>query len=150
MLGVFGRESVELATHWPLNGTEPYPNLASRLYCNFDAAGGSFGDTSISATASKNELAAVYASIDSSDVNRVVIVALNRATSATRAAVTIAHPKTFSKLKVYTVTPAGGAKIIAATDVCAVSTNDVPSTAWLRRGSGRPGQTGACRDVLNR
>lgn len=123
VLGVFGRDSVELATYWPLNGAEPWPNLGFRLYRNFDGAGSAVGDTSISATASKNDLAAVYASIDSSDVNRVVIVAINRATSVTRAAMTIAHPQTFSKLNVYTVTARGGSQINAAPDVMAVSTN---------------------------
>ncbi len=123
VLGIFGRDNVAMATYWPLNSDETFAYVGIRVFRNFDGAGGTFGDTSISATSSSAELASVYASIDSGDVNRVVIVAINKATKTTNAAMTVAHPKSFSKLKVYTVTATGGANIVAGADVSAVAAN---------------------------
>ena len=48
------------------------------MYLNYDGAGGQFGDTSIDADTSNIANSAVYASVDSTDPNRMVVVAINR------------------------------------------------------------------------
>jgi len=128
-LGVFGRESVSLATIWFLHDGRPYganneefTRAGLRVFTNFDGAGAKFGDTSISATSSDDVVSSVYASLDAASPSRVVIVAINKATSAKTAGITVAHATTFTKAKVWQL--AGTApNIVAAADVAAVATN---------------------------
>ena len=52
------------------------------MYRNFDGAGGTFGNTSTSATTTSMAQSGIFASIDSRNPNRVVLVALNRTGSS--------------------------------------------------------------------
>ncbi len=122
VLGVFGREGVQLATFWELNADESYSYAGFRAFRNFDGANGAFGDTSISATTSDVATATVYASLDAAQTSRVVIVAVNKATSAKTAGLTLAHPSRFTRLKVYSVT-AGTVNVVAGANVNEVATN---------------------------
>jgi hypothetical protein len=122
VLGIFGREGVGLATYWALNGSEAFANIAFRAYRNFDGAGAAFGDTSVYASSSDTATATVYGSVDAANLNRVVIVAINKATTAKSAGITLAHSATFASLKVFTVTSAG-AQVSAAANVTAQATN---------------------------
>lgn len=67
VLGIFGREGLDLATMWG----EPQPAqpgaYAFRMYRDYDGAGGRFGDVSVSATSSDQGRLAVYAAQRSSD-----------------------------------------------------------------------------------
>jgi hypothetical protein len=67
VLGIFGREGLDLATMWG----EPQPTqpgaYAFRMYRDYDGAGGRFGDVSVSATSSDQGRLAVYAAQRSSD-----------------------------------------------------------------------------------
>ncbi|MFB9445927.1 glycoside hydrolase family 44 protein [Dactylosporangium vinaceum] len=60
VLGIFGREGLDLATMWG----EPQPTqpgaYAFRMYRNYDGAGGRFGDVSVSAVSSDQGQLAVY------------------------------------------------------------------------------------------
>jgi CSLREA domain-containing protein len=62
VLGIFGREGLDLATLWagPAN-TEPGA-YAFRMYLNYDGAGGKFGSTSVSASSADQSKLAIYAS----------------------------------------------------------------------------------------
>jgi hypothetical protein len=74
ILGVFGREGLDLATMWG----EPKPTdpgaYAFRMYRNYDGAGSRFGDVSVSATAADQGQLAVYAAQRSSDKALTVMV----------------------------------------------------------------------------
>ncbi len=121
-LGIFGREGVSVATIWFLHGTEEFTRAGLRTFTNFDGAGAKFGDTSISGVSSDDAVASVYASIDASNPSRVVLVAINKATSSKKAGITVAHSSVFSKAKVYVLqgtTP----NIAPAADISAVATN---------------------------
>jgi hypothetical protein len=122
VLGVFGREGVGLATYWALGQSETFANIAFRAYRNYDGANGAFGDISMFASTSDVATATVYASMDAANPSRVVLVAVNKATNARTAGITIAHPTMFSSLQVYTVT-AAGAQVSAGTAVAARATN---------------------------
>ena len=67
VLGVFGREGLDLATMWG----EPKPTdpgaYAFRMYRNYDGAGSRFGDVSVSATSADQGRLSVYAAERSSD-----------------------------------------------------------------------------------
>ncbi|GAA3432622.1 glycoside hydrolase family 44 protein [Kutzneria kofuensis] len=74
ILGIFGREGLDLATMWG----EPKPTdpgaYAFRMYRDYDGAGSRFGDVSVSATAADQGQLAVYAAQRSSDKALTVMV----------------------------------------------------------------------------
>ena len=74
VLGIFGREGLDLATMWG----EPKPTdpgaYAFRMYRNYDGAGSRFGDVSVSATSADQGQLAVYAAQRSSDDALTVMV----------------------------------------------------------------------------
>jgi len=117
VLGIFGSYGVGMAAYWAL-GDETYANVAFRAYRNFDGKGAAFGDTSIQATSSDVATATVYASVDSANPDRVVVVLINKSTSGKSAGITLTHPSSFRSLSVYTLTSAG-AKLTSGAAVAA-------------------------------
>jgi hypothetical protein len=107
VLGIFGREGVGMAAYWALVGDESFANAAFRAFRNYDGAGAAFGDTSIHAGSSDVATATVYASTDAADPDRVVIVAINKATTDKNADIVIDHPAAFTRLQVWTLTATG-------------------------------------------
>jgi hypothetical protein len=81
-LGIFGAQGLFAANLWPLNSDEPYILAGFRAFRDFDGAHSSFGDTSVQATSSSPQTVAAYASTDSTKPGRVILVAINRSTSA--------------------------------------------------------------------
>ncbi|MBS1148706.1 MAG: hypothetical protein H6Q89_404 [Myxococcaceae bacterium] len=122
VLGIFGREGVELANFWELTNNETFAYAAFRAFRNYDGAGAQFGDTSISAVSSDPATASIYASTDAASSSRVVLIAINKSTSAKTAGVTVAHPTAFTRLKVFTLAGTT-AQVVAAPDVTAAATN---------------------------
>ena len=74
------------------------------------------------ASSSDVATATVYGSVDAANPNRMVIVAINKATTAKTAGITLAHGATFASLKVFAVT-AAGAQVSPAAPVMAKATN---------------------------
>jgi hypothetical protein len=74
VLGIFGREGLDLATIWG----EPQPMqpgaYALRMYRNYDGAGSRFGDVSVSASSGDQGQLAVYAAQRSSDKALTIMV----------------------------------------------------------------------------
>jgi len=91
-LGIFGREDLFAAALWDLQGGTRYVDGAFALFCNYDGAGGRFGDTSIGAATSNHEATSVYASVDEGQDDRMVLVAVNKSTGPTTADVLLNHP----------------------------------------------------------
>lgn len=81
-LGVFATQGVFAAMFWPPSGTYDYALAGFRAYRNFDGANSDFGDTLLQSTSSNVANVVVYASTDTSNPNRVVFVAINRASIA--------------------------------------------------------------------
>ncbi|MEZ5142855.1 MAG: glycoside hydrolase family 44 protein [Acidimicrobiales bacterium] len=123
VLGVFGREGVSMAAMWPLNGDERFTYAAFRAFRNYDGAGHGFGDTAVDAQTSDAATASVYASYDAADPNRVVLVAVNKSTSAKTAGIRLGLPQQYGRADVWTVTAGGGPQPVAAPGVTAVASN---------------------------
>lgn len=123
VLGIFGQQQVGIADMWPLNGSEPFTYAAFRAYRNYDGAGGTFGDTSIPATSSNVPLATVYAGQQSGDKTKVVIIAINKGTTAKTAAIKVTANMTYTSAKVYTITTAGGANLVAQPNIATAASN---------------------------
>jgi hypothetical protein len=84
------------------------------MFRNVDGAGNGFGDTSISATTSDVARTSLYASTDSSNSGRVVVVALNKTAGPLTAGITLATPSSISSGSVYTLTAAAAAPVAGA------------------------------------
>ena len=86
-----------------MNGNEAYTYAAFKAYRNYDGNGAAFGDTSIGATTTDVPDSSVYASLQSSDASKLVVVAINKATSDKVAGIRIEHSTVFTKASVYTI-----------------------------------------------
>jgi len=74
VLGVFGREGLDLATLWaPPEAGQPGA-FAFRMYRNYDGNGGRFGDVSVRAVSSQPDTLSIYAAQRTSDGALTVIV----------------------------------------------------------------------------
>jgi Glycoside hydrolase family 44 len=120
-LGSFGKAGLGAAAIWPLNAG-PYTWAAFRAFRTFDGKGAQFGDTSIDASTSDGQASSVYASIDSTDPNRVVVVAINKDPAEKSAAIQVAHAASFTSATVYTLT-AAGPTLVPAAAVAATASN---------------------------
>jgi hypothetical protein len=122
-LGIFGRENVGMATLWELNADERYTYAAFKAFRNYDGAGGTFEDISVTATSSDIATASIYASVDKTDPSKMVYVLINRSTSSRTAGLAITATRQFTTADVYTVTAAGGPQPVPAGSISATATN---------------------------
>src|SRR5262249_51262616 len=73
LLGIFGREGLDMATLWgPPKPTDPGA-FAFKIYRNYDGIGGSFGETSVQALSDDQSEVSVYAAMRS-DLNLTPMV----------------------------------------------------------------------------
>ncbi|HLJ50969.1 MAG TPA: glycoside hydrolase family 44 protein [Bryobacteraceae bacterium] len=74
LLGIFGREGLDLATLWgPPKPTDPGA-FAFKIFRNYDGIGGAFGDTSVQASSADQAQLAVYAALRSDAALTAVVV----------------------------------------------------------------------------
>lgn len=77
ILGIFGREGLDLATLWgPPTASQPGA-YAFRMYLNYDGKGGRFGETAVRATSADQGKLAVYAAERASD-DALTLVVVNK------------------------------------------------------------------------
>jgi hypothetical protein len=74
ILGIFGREGLDLATMWDPPTPVQAAAYAFRMYRNYDGAGSMFGDTGISASSADQGQLAVYGALRTSDGALTLIV----------------------------------------------------------------------------
>jgi hypothetical protein len=119
VLGIYGQQGVSEAAYWPLFSNETFSMGAFEAFRNYDGNGGSFGDTSVSATSSNVATSTVYASMDQANHNQLVIIAINKATTAKTASIKLTAEAIFRAAKVYTITSSGGPTPKAAGSISA-------------------------------
>ena len=113
VLGIFGREDVFLATVWSAGTSYVYG--AIDMYRNYDGANSTFGDTHISASTSSDVDTSIYASLDSEDPNRMVLVAINKTNEALAAGISITSDTAFSGGTAYRITDQNSTPAAAGT-----------------------------------
>ena len=114
VLGILGREHVDMAHIWPLAQSEPFIFAGVKAFRNFDGQSGAFGDIGIAAANSDTVNTSVYASLPSSNPNQVIVVAINKKSDAdVRAGIRLAHPANLRTAKVFLL--AGSTPKVAAT-----------------------------------
>ena len=89
VLGIFGREGLDLATLWSPPGPGQPGAYAFRLYRNYDGAGGRFGDVSVQAHSQDQGQLAVYAAQRAADGALTVLV-INKTGAALTSTVALA------------------------------------------------------------
>jgi O-glycosyl hydrolase len=123
VLGIFGLYGVDMAMMWPMNGDEAFTYAAFDAFRSYDGKGAAFGDTSVTATTTDVPDSSIYASLQSSDASKLVLVAINRATADKVTGIVVDHSTVYTKATVYTLTAAGGSKLVPAAGLTAVATN---------------------------
>lgn len=111
VLGIFGREGLDLATLWAGPEFDDPGAFAFRLYRNYDGQGRKFGDTSVSADSSDQEQLSVYAARRSGDGALTVLV-INKSGGEQTAVVNITGFPTTGTAQVYRYSPANLNQIV--------------------------------------
>ena len=120
VLGIFGREGLDLATLWdPPSFSEPGA-FAFRIYRNYDGAGGAFGETAVSAVSSDQSVVSVYAAERRDGVLTIVFV--NKTTSALTIAPTIRNFSAGAQGRLYRYSSADLTHIVRDADVALTGT----------------------------
>ncbi len=122
VLGIFGYQGLFAAAMWPLAATSPYIFGGFAMYRNYDGNGATFGDTSVDSTTSAVDTSSVYASVSSTAPTNVVVVAINKNTTAMTAGITLTHDVHLPHADVYTLTSAGSSPV-KGTVIDEVATN---------------------------
>jgi hypothetical protein len=74
LLGIFGREGLDLATRWTTPATNTPTYLAMKLYRNYDGNKSTFGDTSVAAAVPNPDNLSAFAAIRTNDSALTVMV----------------------------------------------------------------------------
>jgi hypothetical protein len=105
VLGIFGRERVDLAAlENPPTADQPGA-FAFRMYLNYDGAGGRFGDTTIRASSTDQDRLAIYGSKDSGSGDLKLMV-INKTSKPLKSPVNLSNFVPSSCLYSYTYSPA--------------------------------------------
>ena len=123
VLGIFGREGVDLATLWaPPTSGQPGA-YAFRIYRNYDGAGSRFGDTHVRATSADQSKLSIYASIRESD-GALTIVVINKHTTPLTTTISLGNYAPAAEARHYVYSAANLAAIVRGSDL-AVESNAI-------------------------
>ncbi|MFJ8578638.1 glycoside hydrolase family 44 protein [Micromonospora sp. NPDC093277] len=89
VLGIFGREGLDLANLWTAPGADQPVANAFRIYRNYDGKGGAFGETSVRAASADQDKLAVYAAERAGD-KALTLVVVNKSGDDLTSAVSLA------------------------------------------------------------
>jgi hypothetical protein len=104
VLGIFGRDNVYAATLWSeAPGKDAFTYAGFDVYRNYDGKGGHFGDTAVQATVSSAAASSVYASTDTANPWRMMVVAINKTSSPLASSTTISNFGHYRMVRVFRV-----------------------------------------------
>ncbi len=89
LLGIFGREGLDLATRWTTPGTGTPTYNSMKMYRNYDGNKSAFGDTSVSATGPNPDQVSTFAAVRSSDGALTAMVINKQLTASATASLTL-------------------------------------------------------------
>jgi hypothetical protein len=116
LLGIFGREGLDLATLWGPPEDANAPGIfAFRMYRNYDGQGGSFGETSLQAASTDQDKLAIYAARRSQD-GALTLMLINKTSQALTSQVTLANFQPAATAHVFHYSNANLAAIVRAAD----------------------------------
>lgn len=126
VLGIFGREGLDLATRWtvPRNPSPTY--LALEMYRNYDGKLSTFGDTSVAATVANPDNVSSFAAVRSSD-GALTVMVINKQQGSTPVTVSLANFGTTGTAQAYQIASATQTSITPAGSV-PVANNAITAT----------------------
>src|SRR6185369_15390699 len=126
VLGIFGREGLDVATRWtvPANPSPTY--LAMQIYRNYDGNQGTFGDTSVSAAVANPDNLSSFAALRASD-GALTVMVINKQSGSTPVTLNLANFGTGSTADVWQISSAAQSTITHAASV-AVAGNAITTT----------------------
>lgn len=115
VLGIFGREGLDLATLWaPPSPTDPGA-FAFRMYRNYDQQGATFGDTSVAASSADQGQLAVYAARRSGD-GALTLMIINKSAASLTSQISLASFTSSGTAQVYRYSAANAQQIVQQAD----------------------------------
>ena len=90
ILGIFGREGVDMAARWATPAASTPTYKAIKLYRNYDGRKSSFGDTSIAAATANPDVVSAFAAERSTD-GAITVMVVNKGAAAASTTVTLAN-----------------------------------------------------------
>jgi hypothetical protein len=115
VLGIFGREGLDLATLWGPPGIDDPGTFAFRMYRNYDGLGGAFGETSIHASSADQGQLAIYAAQRSSD-GALTLMVINKTGQPLTSDVSLANFQPGVNAQVYRYSSANLSAIVREAD----------------------------------
>lgn len=91
ILGILGRENVDLATRWTTPSSSSPTYKAMKMYRNYDGSKSTFGDISVQAGGPNPDTVAVFSAIRSSDRALTIMVVSKALTGNTPATITLGN-----------------------------------------------------------
>lgn len=115
VLGIFGREGLDLATLWgPPEANEPGA-YAFRMYRNYDGLGSAFGDVSVQASSTDQDQVAIYAARRSVD-QALTLMVIDKTAQAYTSTVSLANFQPAGNARVYRYSAANLTAIVREAD----------------------------------
>jgi len=115
VLGIFGREGLDVATLWDPPTTSEPGAFAFRMFLNYNGAAGRFGDVSVAAASTDQGQLAVYAAEDSTS-GTLTLMIINKTAQALTSDVALAHFSPAASAQVYRYSAANLATIVRDAD----------------------------------
>jgi hypothetical protein len=115
VLGIFGREGLDLATLWGPPDADQPGAFAFRMYRNYDGAGSAFGEASVHAASADQEKLSIYAARRSSD-GALTLVVINKTATPLTSELTLSNFAPASWAQVYRYSATNLAAIVQAAD----------------------------------
>lgn len=125
ILGIFGREGLDLGTLWGPPATTDPGAFAFQIFLNYDGLGGQFGATSVGATTSDADSLSLFAAQRFDSVLTVLV--LNKTATPLTSSVSLANFTPAATAQVWQYSGANLRAILRQPDA-AVSGNSVPAT----------------------
>lgn len=133
VLGIYGREGLDLATRWTVAvnsstnpPTEYVTYLASQIYRNYDGAGSGFGDTSVMASVPNPDNLSAFAARRSSD-GALTVMVINKQQGSTPVTLNVAEWASGSKAQVWQINSASQSSITQLASV-SITNNQLSTT----------------------
>lgn len=100
LLGIFGREGLDLATLWGAPRFSDPAAYAFRMYRNYDGAGAGFGQTSVQAGSANHEQISVYASLRDAD-GALMLMVVNKLPQPATSELSLSHFDASGEVQIY-------------------------------------------------
>ena len=113
VLGIFGKEGLDLATLWGPPAAQQPGAFAFGIYLDYDGHGSKFGDTSVHALSGNQGEVSVYAAQRTSD-HALTIIVINKSTKTVASPLSIAGLAARARAQVYRYGQAKPGKIVHA------------------------------------